>query len=421
MLSSFVRDSGWNLAGFLVPAVAAFASTPWLFRALGAERFGLLSIAWAVLGMVSVFDLGIGRASTRWIADLRASDDSAAVASASATALFVSAVLAAAVTVGLGLMVAAGFGLTVSAALADEARRANYLLAAGLGVSVYGSALRGALEGFSDFRAVNVVKIPSGVAGFVLPCVAALVSPDLSIAVAALVASRFAANVAMARRLRHWTSSRWADVDLRTCASLMGYGGWITVSSVLGPLIVYADRFVIGSLISAAAVAYFSVPADALSRVLIVPVSIASATFPAIVSERARAGNVRQIVGLTTKSIAVMVIPPTIVAAMAAHGILELWMGPRFADESTGVFRVLAAGFCLNALAQVPFLALQAVGAARSTALWHLVQLVPYLAALAAATHAFGILGTAWVWTARATVDLGGMWFLLHARLRVRR
>ena len=141
--------------------------------------------------MASVFDLGIGRALTRWIAELRTSTGPAAIAAATATALFVSAVLGAAVTGILCLVVALGdVGLSVSAAIGDEARRAAYLLVLGLGVSVYGSALRGGLEGFSDFRALNVVKIPAGVASFALPCLAATFTPDLSIGMGTLVASR---------------------------------------------------------------------------------------------------------------------------------------------------------------------------------------------------------------------------------------
>ena len=115
-----------------------------------------------------------------------------------------------------------------------------------------------------------------------------------------------------------------------------------------------------------------------------------------------------------------MVIPVTIVAAVLAPDILELWMGLPFANQGTGVFRVLAAGFCMNSLAQVPFLALQALGAARSTARWHLLQLFPYLIGLGAATHSFGIIGAAGVWAARATLDMCGMWVLLRLTMKER-
>jgi O-antigen/teichoic acid export membrane protein len=422
MLKSLLRNSGWNLAGYVLPAIAALLSAPFLFHALGAERFGLLSIAWAVLGMVTVFDLGIGRALTRWIAELRASGQQQDLAAATGTALVLSVVLGGVVSAGLSAVMAGpgDLGARVSAEIRDETRLAMYLLILGLWVSVYGSALRGGLEGFSDFRRLNFVKIPAGVASFALPCLAAAYSPSLPLAIGTLVASRVAANMAMSRYLRVWIVPAWRDIDLTSCKSLIHYGGWITVSSLIGPVIVYADRFVIGYLVSAAAVSYFSVPSDALSRVLVLPVSLASAAFPAIVGERAQTGRVSRIVAFATSIVALAVVPFTLLAIVFARAILDLWMGSGFADESTDVFRVLAAGFGVNALAQVPLLALQALGSARWTAQWHLVQLVPYLLALGAATYTFVIVGAAVAGAVRAAIDMLGMWLLLRRKMKAR-
>jgi O-antigen/teichoic acid export membrane protein len=423
MLRSLLQNSGWNLSGYLLPAVAAFAAIPYLFHVLGAERFGLLSLAWAVLGMVSVFDLGIGRAMTRWIAELKSEEQPQAIAAATATGLAVSMALGAVFSVVLiGVALATeNFGLDVSPTIQDETRRAVYLLILGVWVTVYGSALRGGLEGFSDFQRLNIVKIPAGLAGFVLPCLTAAWRPDLSLAIAALVASRVAANIAMSRFLRARTTPAWTDISLRRCAWLVRYGGWITVSSLLGPIIVYADRFIVGYFVSAAAVSYVSVPSDALSRVLIVPVSMASAAFPAIVGERSRAENVSKIVRFATGVVAVLVVPATLLAALFAHPILRVWMGREFADASTNVFRMFAVGYGINALAQVPLLALQGLGSARATARWHLIQLAPYVVGLGVATMSFGVIGAATAWTLRATIDMLGMWGLLHHEIRKRR
>jgi len=38
-------------------------------RGLGTERFGLLSLAWVFLGSFSIFDLGLGRATTKFVAE----------------------------------------------------------------------------------------------------------------------------------------------------------------------------------------------------------------------------------------------------------------------------------------------------------------------------------------------------------------
>src|SRR5438445_11121396 len=41
----------------------------YLIRKVGTERFGILSIAWALLGYLGLFDLGLGRATTKFVAE----------------------------------------------------------------------------------------------------------------------------------------------------------------------------------------------------------------------------------------------------------------------------------------------------------------------------------------------------------------
>src|SRR5258708_12347977 len=48
-------------------AVAIFC-IPILIQGLGKERFGVLALAWALIGYASLFDLGLGRALTQLVA-----------------------------------------------------------------------------------------------------------------------------------------------------------------------------------------------------------------------------------------------------------------------------------------------------------------------------------------------------------------
>ena len=41
---------GWNLAGLSLPLVVAAATVPRLISILGQERFGLLALAWGLVG-----------------------------------------------------------------------------------------------------------------------------------------------------------------------------------------------------------------------------------------------------------------------------------------------------------------------------------------------------------------------------------
>src|SRR5882762_6152548 len=63
-----VRNTVFNLTGQSIPLVAALFAIPLLIRGLGTDRFGVVTLAWILIGYFSVFDLGFGRALTQVVA-----------------------------------------------------------------------------------------------------------------------------------------------------------------------------------------------------------------------------------------------------------------------------------------------------------------------------------------------------------------
>src|SRR5437667_12210334 len=63
------RNTVWNLSGQLLPMIVAVITVPLLVRGLGVARFGVLSLSYVLIGYFSLFDLGIGRALTKLVAD----------------------------------------------------------------------------------------------------------------------------------------------------------------------------------------------------------------------------------------------------------------------------------------------------------------------------------------------------------------
>src|SRR5947207_1428000 len=62
------RNTIWNLLGNGAPILVAVFSIPILIQGLDKERFGVLTLAWAMIGYASLFDLGLGRALTQLVA-----------------------------------------------------------------------------------------------------------------------------------------------------------------------------------------------------------------------------------------------------------------------------------------------------------------------------------------------------------------
>ena len=80
-------------------------------------------------------------------------------------------------------------------------------------------------------------------------------------------------------------------------------------------------------------------------------------------------------------------------------------MGPEFAGTSANILVILLLGFVFNSLAQVPFASIQSRGYAKITAYIHMVELIPYLMALFYFINNYGIIGAAYAWSIRVTID----------------
>ena len=66
---TLARNTIWNMVGQGAPLLVALFAIPLLIKGMGTDRFGVLTLAWAVVGYFSLFDLGLGRALTKLVAE----------------------------------------------------------------------------------------------------------------------------------------------------------------------------------------------------------------------------------------------------------------------------------------------------------------------------------------------------------------
>ncbi|MHB1391461.1 MAG: oligosaccharide flippase family protein, partial [Thermoleophilia bacterium] len=67
--SLLARNTVWHLFGQVIPLLVALVSIPILMRGLGTDKFGVLTLAWLIIGYFSFFDMGLGRALTILVAE----------------------------------------------------------------------------------------------------------------------------------------------------------------------------------------------------------------------------------------------------------------------------------------------------------------------------------------------------------------
>src|SRR6266704_2856878 len=116
------RNVIWNLIGNGAPMLVAVISIPILIHGLGKGRFGVLALAWALIGYASLFDLGLGRALTQLVAQKLGAGEEQDIPSLAWTSLLLMLLLGFAGTAFVFLISPwlAGRGLNVPAALQLE-------------------------------------------------------------------------------------------------------------------------------------------------------------------------------------------------------------------------------------------------------------------------------------------------------------
>jgi O-antigen/teichoic acid export membrane protein len=65
------RNATLNLLGTVILAFATFATIPPYLRLIGDVRFGVLSLVWVFLSFFGLFEMGLGRATSKYIAKLK--------------------------------------------------------------------------------------------------------------------------------------------------------------------------------------------------------------------------------------------------------------------------------------------------------------------------------------------------------------
>ena len=422
--SLLARNTLLNLAGQVIPLLIGLATIPYIVRGLGTERFGVLAIASVVLGYFSLFDLGLGRATTKFVADClgRGKQQELPELIWTSVGFQVLLGLAGGVCAGAITPLLVGRILKIPMTLVGETTTALLILAASLPVVLACNGLRGVLEAGQRFDMVNYIKIPASTSVFLLPALALPFGLRLPGIVLLLVLSRLGAMLAYLwacfkafPALRPRSAFRFQSRLLRPLAV---YGGWLTVTNIVSPVLVYLDRFLIGSLLSMAALTYYTVPSEVVTRLLIVPSSLVATLFPAFSSIDASGdkSKLEEFFARSIKPLLLILGPLLLLIVVFSRELLDLWLGAEFAERATGVLQILAVGVLINSMAFVPFSLLQATGRPDLTAKFHLLELPLYAGLAWILIGQMGIVGAALAWTARVSVDaallFGAAWRL---------
>ena len=404
------RNSMLNLAGQVLPVLVAIFAVPYVIHHLGPDRYGLYSLALVVVGYFALFNLGIGPATTKYVAELLGRGEVGglpklvwtAVASQSCLGLIGGILLAAASPFLVERV------LKIPAGLQPQAHLIFLMMAAALPVDFVAGSFRGVLSASQRFDLLNAVDVPIGALMGLIPVVAINLGHGLPAIVLLLVLLRVA-SVALVITLSMRLHPSLCNIrfDFGLVRSLLGFGGWITVSGAVAPILVYFDQFLIGAVLSIAAVGFYAPPYSIANKLTILPGCLGTTLFPAFSSSAGRGDSewIRKTLIRALKFLILIVGPTALLLAFFARPLLALWLGTQFANEGALALQILAGGVLINSFALIPSVLLQGLGRPDLNAKFHLAELPIHIGLVWFLVIRFGLPGAALAWTFRVTLD----------------
>lgn len=398
-----------NFIGQSIVGLSAIIIIPPLVRLMGYTSYGLLSLALTVFGSFSLLELGLGRATTKFVAEYLREKKYEKIG----PVIWTSLVMQILIGVVAGLVFLTFIPSIISkltfqdAALQQDARTVLFYIAISIPLILGSASLRGALEGAQRFDLVNYIKITLNLSNYIVPLIGAKFHLPVSQIVLILLVVRFCGTVFYLNSCIY-TIPKMKKViflDKSGLKTLFSFAGWVAISNLIVPFIVQIDRYFIASLISISAVTFYSVPFELLNGLWIIPGSIAAVLFPAFSAIKETDSNFIELFNRPIKYILLILGPIILLVAVYSHELLQMWQGLEMADHSSIVLKILVMGVLINSLGWVPSNLISGSGRPDLIAKLHIFQLLIYFVILYFFIKVWGILGAAMAFTLRVTIE----------------
>lgn len=406
------------LASNVLPACTSLIIIPILIRFYGDNQFGMLMICWSIVGYFNVFDLGMGRAVTHIISKKISEGNSEFdVAELIRTTLILALLLG--IFGGFILWMASDwfiYDILKNQGLTSEYSDIFLLLAITIPCVILTTVIRSVFEAQHLFKLTSTIRTILGVSIFLGPFIAIYFGPSLRNAVISLLFVRFIIFCVQYIILNNSSIMRKKTplFNIVWVLEIFKFSSWVTLSNAIGPFLDYLDRFFILSILGAAAVTYYVVPFDILSRFTFISMSISTVLYP-LFSKSGKSSN-HEILSALKNSLFVapiIIYPFLIVIAAFSQEFLSVWIDDTFSAKSAVVVCFFSLGLLVNSYAQIIYAYLQGVGRADLTGKLHLFEVAPYLLILVFSITHFGIIGASISWFLRGVIDLFLMLLLL--------
>ncbi|MGF6759089.1 flippase [Paraburkholderia sp. GAS42] len=420
MEKGILKNVAINFCGLVLPTFVSLVTVPAYIRALGVERYGVISLVWTLIGYFGILDLGMSMAAQNHISKARASNDEEECARVfwSAFWLNLGTGIIGGLVIYFGAFIYTAYFTRVSPAMQHEVYMALPWLAVAIPIANVSWVFAGAINGAERFGIYNTNQTIGTFLFQLLPLAMAwLIAPNLQTVLAAAVVARLLAALLLGRSTFKVLNIRCImPPQFKVAKGLFNFGGWMLVTSMTNMVSDSLDRMMLGTAMGARFVTYYTVPQNLVYRLNIVSTAFVRTLFPRLSAVRRDHADV--LAQQALEFLNAVFTPVAIVAIFALEPFLHLWVGPEVAREAAPVGRILVLSIWLIGQANVTRVLIQSQVNPAAAAKIALVELPLFAGGLWFGIAHFGLTGAAVVVAGRALFDYAALLWLSAIRAR---
>ncbi|BDU38869.1 oligosaccharide flippase family protein [Vibrio nigripulchritudo] len=403
-MTSIGKNTFLNIAGMIVPAVIGVFSTPFAYKGLGEEQFGILLTVFLFIGGVSLFDMGLSRAVTKYVNEVLVKKQysyiNVIVGTSVSIQLLIGGVIALSFSVLTPYLVSNVFNIPLG--YIDIAEGSFYICALTIPFVIVANTYRGVLEASSRFDLVNLVKVIFSSVTYLAPLIVLFSESDLvDVLWVVFIIKLMQLFVSLVFcKLQHCNISLFPVFSQKCFRRMLGFSGWVAATNIISFFQENLEKFLLASMMPISLLTYYMIPKDVLERVFIVTGGMVSAIFPemnnAALHSKSKLKGVYDL-GINFILIACFIILFPI--AIFSEFLLTLWIDFEFAQNTKDLIVILVLGVTASSLNLLLLALFQAEGRPDITTKGQLIRLPIILGLSVILISSNGLFGAALSWS----------------------
>lgn len=400
MLAKALKNAFFNSSTWIIVLLLNLLATPYLVHKLTPEGFGLLMIINGILGYMTILDFSFRDALIKFLSDYYARKKYNEACSSFNTVVCFQLLLGIAGSIILYFARDVVLGwFNISTTYLEEANKSYIFMCLGFPVSLINGIFSSFPVAMQRFDVSAMLTTIAGVATIVGSIIVVMFGCGLSTVILWNVVVLLLSCILhqfWIKRTYVWY--RFSPViEKRVLKQMFGFGVFSQLAKSASMVNDQLLRIVIGSILGATAVTYFTVPLRLINGLQGLIDKISKVMFP-LTSELAALNDMESLKKgylWSAKYITILITPIYVAMAIYAKDILELWMGKAFSENSWMVMTLSAVTYLLVSWTMVPSNIAFGLGKAKINALFASIVAICNIIIIYPLCYYYGIIGAA--------------------------